>query len=543
MTPERKSPERKSQARSQRISDIPVSEPEPINPLGQHLPFPMNVNAPQEASPPHQYLTFEKASPDPDRRRATLPNLLADAEDQAPRGRKQHLEVWHERSESEHIASPEIGIALSGPPHEQSIKSKRRSRSADALRELAKDQPFGERRRSAEIRFWRGSYASESVRSDQMQRPQTARTVDTLLTANTKEVDTKSRERPVDFTPIVCQPQAPAHSEEADPIQLPVEAFNFGDLKSGFSDDDSESIQPAATITSRPNSHSQVQSEEKRLSIEDRIKHLEEGLRLLGNSVHRASGRSNRQTIVLESAPKGRRNSRNRSSSGASVDRQESHHSSSNRSRSGTRTSRTRHSDHETQQAPASPTLAAAPLSAVTEDVPSSTTTLQPAQPATDFQPTASQYNALLAHLNSLQVTLSHERQSRKTLESQISTLQRELANLNTLVNRLVHSSPNYPTPSPDAIIAIGGGGGGGGDGNGNEERMQTPKARGRAFQTSAVSSDLGYGGSVTSTSSRNSSTEDVGASPVETWATPLEGGFALGGGRGGANGRNDDMF
>ncbi|CAI6332313.1 unnamed protein product [Periconia digitata] len=525
------SPPRNSPLRSQRISELSVSEPQPIKPIGQHLPFPMNVNAPQETSPTHQYLTFEGAPPELGRRRATLPTLLAGAETQSLKDRVQHLEVWHERPESEHVANAEIGIALSGPPHADavnSLQSKRRSRSAGALRDLAKSAASDERRRSAEIRFWRSSFASGSVRSDQMQRPQTAQTVDTVLSTNIKEtVESESHAPPiVDLAPVISQPEVPRQSQEDQSrIELPVEAFNFGDLKSGFSDDE-ESIRPPAVTHSRSHSPSQAKPE-RRLSIEDRIKHLEEGMRTLEGSVHRMSGRSNRQTIVLENAPKGRRGSRNRSSSGAS-DRQESHHSSSTRSRSGSRTTRLRTSDSDLQQHAASASPApVAPLSAVTEDV--SSATLQSPQPGApiDSQPTASQYNALLAHLNSLQLTLTHERQSRKALETQIITLQREVSDLHSLINRLVHWSPNYPTPSPDALVEVGA----------SEERMATPKAkpsiRGRnprILQSGGGISGPGYGGHLTNSSSRNSSKEDVLASPgePEIWATPLEGRFAL---------------
>lgn len=503
-----------------------MQEPQPINPLGQHLPFPMNVNAPQEASPPHEYLRFEIPSPDLGRRRATLPTILANPETQSLDGRRKLLPTWEEQRDGESIPSPQIGIALSSPPHagqfEHSLQSKRRSRSAGALRDLAKARPSVERRRSAEIRHWRSSYASASVYSTNTPRPQTARTVETVQTADTRDTHDTMAKPPesiaspstFDDAPTVAQhdqdisqipieafnfsnsdPRPVAqHDQDISQIQLPVEAFNFGNLRSGFSDDE-DSEEPALPPRS-----------ENRLSIEDRVRHLEDNMRTLETSVRRISGRSNRQTIILENAPKGRR-SRNRSSS-ATSDRQSLHHSSSKSS------NHTLHGHHEAD-APSSPTLA--PLSAVKE-FPSSTD-----RPETiislENRPSTAQRSDLVSQFNAIQEALKHERTARKTLESQVSTLQRELSDLHALVTKIMcATSPSYPTPSPDAIIAS------------NEERMSTPRAsttqRGpkemslfpSPFSRRSETDSEGRGRGDWSVSS---SREDV-TSP-EDWATPKE--------------------
>ncbi|KAF1962173.1 hypothetical protein CC80DRAFT_156284 [Byssothecium circinans] len=514
----RTSSERKPARRGPRISDLPVQEPTPINPLAQHLPFPMNVNAPQEASPPHEYLTFEAPPPDLGRRRATLPGIFAEAETQSLDGRVKRLETWEERHEDGSIPSPQIGIALSSPPTQSinSIQSKRRSRSAGALRELAKARPSAERRRSAEIRFWRSSYASASMYSNTSPRPRTAQTVDTVTSIkdDTEPQPSESITKYATTAPALDQ-TVPQHDQDLSQIQLPVEAFNFGNLKSGFSEDeDSEhpTVSPSP-VQSPP--LQRVEEGSRRLSIEDRVKNLEEEMRTLGSSVHRLSGRNNRQTIILENVPKGRRSSRNRSSSGAS-ERQESHHSSS-RSRPSSRNLSLRpNSEMEVLQAPASPTLA--PLSAVNEDAskPKSRGSSNERTP-----PTAAQYTTLLAHLTTLQAHLSHERHSRKALESQVLSLQCEIANLHTLVQRILqHTSTmssraeNYPTPSPDAFTT-------GSQGTiGNEEKMPTPRAsKGEAVgkghgEDSGIAGMSGYG-------SDASSREDFGS--PEAWATPKE--------------------
>lgn len=487
-----------------RISDIPVRELEPINPLGQHLPFPMNVNAPQEASPPHDYLTFEGPAPNLNRRRATLPSvLLSDAEVQALSaaiGGSSKQVPWEERQDGASIPSPQIGIALSSPPHTaQSMQSKRRSRSAGALRDLAKARPSIERRRSAEIRYWRNSYQSGSVYSAATPRPQTARTVETVRSAQTQETTAKGPESPIEATTAPTPPVA-QHDQDISEIPLPVESFNFGNLKSGFSDDEPDESGP--DVPSRA---------EKRLSIEERVKNLEDNMRTLETSVRRISGRSNRQTIILENAPKGRL-SRNRSSS-ATSDRQGSHHSSkgSNRSRSIQREG----------SLPSSPTLA--PLSAV-DEFPSSDRpqTVIALEPSAIPRPSTAEYSNLAEQFAKVYDALKHERGARKALERQVESLQREVSSLHAVVNKFISQSPSYPTPSPDAVITS------------NEERLSTPRAtrterglgletegilKGKARETiiSRFSQSDSEGGDVSVTSSR----EDI-TSP-ETWATPKE--------------------
>lgn len=422
-----------------RISDLDVEEPKLMNPLGQHLPFPMNVNAPQEVSPPHDYIRFEAPTPDLSRRRATLPNVHAISETQSLNGQEKRLDTWEERPSGEYIPSPEIGLALSSPPGErqstQSAHEKRRSRSAGNLRELTKGRPSVERRRSAEIRYWRTSYASGSVYSVNTPRPRTAQTVETVRSIQAQEelpelseIVTKSV--PVHAPTVVTQHD---HDHDTSQVPIPVAAFNFGNFRSDFSDDE-ESEQPAeepAAPSAHPERHHSIEPE-RRLSIEDRVKHLEENVRSLDASVRRMSGRNNRQTIILDSAPKGRR-SRNRSSSGSSQ-RQGSHHSSKS-------SHNALHLRQYEDEKPAPDSPAHAPLSAVNE-LPVSTAARES---VADIH----------AQLAALQNSLQHERHARKLLEAQVLTLQRDLTDLHNLVHKFVSTaSPSYPTPSPDAIIA-----------------------------------------------------------------------------------------
>lgn len=468
----RASSERKPAMRRGRISDLAVEEPAPMNPLGQHLPFPMNVNAPQEASPPHEYLRFEVPTPDFSRRRATLPNVHTVSETQSLNGQEKRLDTWEERPSGEYIPSPEIGVALSSPPGErqstQSAQEKRRSRSAGNLRELTKGRPSVERRRSAEIRYWRSSYASGSLYSTNTPRPRTAQTVETVRSIEAQEELPELSEMVTKSVSVRAPTVVTQHDHNHDKSQapLPVEAFNFGNFRSDFSDDD-DSEQPAeepAAPTTQP---------ERRLSIEDRVKYLEENVRSLDASVRRMSGRNNRQTIILDNAPKGRR-SRNRSSS-ASSQRQGSHHSSKG-------SHNTLHLRQYEDEKPAPDSPAHPPLSAVNE-LP---VTIAAQNGVADIH----------AQLAALQTSLQHERHARKALEAQVSTLQRDLADLHNLVHKFVSAaSPSYPTPSPDAIIA--------------SNEASTPRAsevRGRDRAISESSTDDG---------------DDL-VSP-DDWATPKE--------------------
>jgi hypothetical protein len=503
----RKTSDKKPPVRMPRISDLPIQEVKPINPLGQHLPFPMNVNAPQETSPQHDYLTFEAPRSDIGRRRATLPGGFGTAETQSLNGHGKRLETWEEKQDNDSIPSPGIGIALSTPyaplvAGSTSIQSKRRSRSADALRDLAKGKPSIERRRSAEIRYWRQSHTSASNYSTNISRPRTAQTVETVRTIEPEAISSEpaAEVRPADPLPVL------QHDQDINEIQLPA-AFNFGNLRSDFSDDEESEDRNASNTRSR---------DERRPSIEDRVKHLEAGMRTLETSVHRLSGRSNRQTIILENAPKGRRTSRNRSSSGTS-DRQGSHHSS----RGSSNTLQYRRDDSETRgRAPESPIFP--PLLSAVDEFPRSTGPDNSNNRNTviaieQHHRLSTSQTDLAKQVLALQQALTHERTSRKTLEAQLATLQSELSTLHSLVHKLINAtSPHYPTPSPDAIIAS------------SEEKMPTPRAsklheRERYPELVMGNSVAGYGrvswsGRVSEASSR----EDDLISP-EAWATPKE--------------------
>ncbi|KAF1918380.1 hypothetical protein BDU57DRAFT_197452 [Ampelomyces quisqualis] len=410
-----------------RISDLLVKELEPLHPLGQHLPFPMNVNAPQ-ASPPNEYLTCDMQRPGIDRRRTTLPSVPSAGIQRhsldEPRAR---LSAWDERPDEDALPSPGIGVALSSPTQATPTRSKRRSQSADALRELVKDHASTDRRRSAEIRYWRQSYASASIYS----RPQTAQTVETIRSVQIQgPVITGPDDDIVEMSATLAHVDElsplPQDQDEEQHVEPPVSAFNFG-LKSGFSDDDT--VSPEAPV-----SVSLPERNRNRLSIEDRVAHLEGNFQSIESSLRRISSRSNQKPIILADAPRNLR-SRNRSSSTSHANLDQWLDCQS--------------SDDTLKSNPASPMLIKPSAEGSKENV-----------------------------IEKLYEALKYERSARKSLGHQVQGLQHEIADLHALVNKLIASatatSPSYPTPSPDTFIVS------------TEERLATPRADGKG--------DFGYG-------------------------------------------------
>ncbi|KAF3048455.1 hypothetical protein E8E11_006694 [Didymella keratinophila] len=468
---------------AQRISDLTVKELQPPHPL-HALPYPMNVNAPP-ASPPHEYLRFDFQRPDLGPRRATLPNLTGGVAQRhsldEPRGR---LSTWEER-EDEPLPSPGIGIALSEPPHatQPSLRDRRRSRSAGALRELAKARFSSEANpsRTDVIKSWRESAASASVYS-QNTRPQTARTVETVQSVHTKGPTVQEAESihegmsatlvgPDDLTPNEPTPRAqepttpeqpgPRAQDWETPEHPPVSAFNFGNLEPSSPGSHPETL---AQLEGPP----LPSRSPKRLSVEDRVQTLESNVSELETSLRRISQHNQRQTIILESAPRNlrtRTRSTSRSVSAVSI--------------------------HQREPLPAAPTSNLSYESS------------PPSPPLTHTEDTqTAPFTKETADLASLSTMLNNERIARLALESRVLSLQQEVSALSSLVARLVNNttvnatSPKYPTPSPDSIHI-------------GEERMPTPR-QGR------------YG-------ARRQGTEDsdVVSPDGEVWATPKEGSFA----------------
>jgi hypothetical protein len=183
----------------------------------------------------------------------------------------------------------------------------------------------------------------------------------------------------------------------------------------------------------------------------------------LESHLRRISQHNQRQTIILESAP---RNLRTRTRSTSRSVSQVSIH----------------------QRDPAPP-----PTSNLSYE------SSPPSPPLTHTEePQPSTFTKAPHDLEALHNLLNSERTARLALESRVLSLQHEVEQLSSLVARLVNShsvaatSPKYPTPSPDSI----------------QDRMPTPR-QGR------------YGARRQGTED-----SDVVSPDGEVWATPKEGSF-----------------
>ena len=452
------------------------------------LPYPMNVNQPP-ASPPQEYLRIDLQRPDLGPRRATLPNLPGSVAQRhsldEPRGR---LSTWEEKIEDEPLPSSSIGIALSSPPHavRSSIGDKRRSRSAGALRDLAKAglSNEGNKSRIDVIKSWRESYASASMYS-QDTRPQTARTTETVRSVYTKGPTVQEVESihegmsatlvgPDDLTPNEPTPRtrepstpepAPRVQDWETPEHPPVSAFNFGSVSPNGQHEHPETL---AQLEGPP----LPTRSPKRLSVEERVQNLEENIHTLNDSLRRISTHNNRQTIILESAPRNlrtRTRSTSRSVSAVSI--------------------------HQREPLPAghAPTTAS---NLAYETSP-------PSPPLTHMDDNATKTTK--NDVASLHTLLSEERTARLALESRVLALQNEVSSLHDLVNRLINrstvqaTSPKYPTPSPDSIHPS------------TEDRMPTPRADRYGVRRQGTEDSI-----------------DSGVVSPEVWATPKEGSFEM---------------
>ncbi|EAT81857.2 hypothetical protein SNOG_10463 [Parastagonospora nodorum SN15] len=293
----------------------------------------------------------------------------------------------------------------------------------------------------------------------------TARTVETIRSIQRQETRiTQSGDGIAEMSATISHVDEPSplpiEADQVREVEPPVSAFNFG-LKSGFSDD-------ATTTSEAPAPVSPPERSKNRLSIEDRVAHLEGTFQSIESSLKRMSSRNNRQTIILSDAPRNLR-SRQRSSSTShtNFDSLPNYQSSNDTLKSN----------------PASPTL---------------------------VRPNTNEGSKEQV-VEKLYEALKYERTARKALEQQVHNLQQDIADLHALVNKLIASatatSPSYPTPSPDTLIVS------------REDRLVTPKAeyRGKENFVRMNSKD----------SMRRGEEDDWKESPHDVWATPKEEGFS----------------
>ena len=422
--------------REGRVHSLPLGVagdgPRP-NPLGSHLPFPMNVNAPQNELPERDYVKM-RAQIQP--RRATLPSLMFNQPDADARfGVRRSEDLGGTDVETHSLHESTIGIALTT---KEDVTHHRRSRSMDELRKLLKEHEKIEPRRRSdelnEIKSWRLSY---------LDRPESV-----LAVAPDMQDLEQHQGHDQRFTETHAHEHVDDHHHESvhDHIHNRDHALVDGiELEHDFGNETDEpdvaTIAPDASSeieerrvgtpdfvrlvkqTRGPDSGIAASTDGLERQMPDRISNVEHRLKSLEDAFQRLNGRSNRQTIILEGADR--------------------RHRSAGRQRP--------HSPLPEAERPSSPESSAdegAIFSPATVLFPTPTHHSVKTGSFSDESVSLPPAN-IYPHLTPLYNALQYERSARKRLESELLRLQREMYELQVMVRRLEDKN-GYPTPSPD---------------------------------------------------------------------------------------------
>ena len=284
-------PRRNTSPQALRESLLP-SEIQTLSRPPQRLPFPMNINAPVETSPPPDAANPE-IPPQSHRRRATLPSVIVSPSDQAT------LQAYWGKSDANVVSptvqsnrgslSPLIGMAITS-----GVNPRRRSRSAGALHDLARLNDQGEqRRRSAEIQYWRQSFLDNAG-------PSHARSV------NKEQSQAGSIYSQAESAAVSVSEVRLGTASTVPPEQI--RAFDFGDLGT---------TEPDATAAEQPHERDaemlQVKDEQppkvavsQADPVDQRLSQLESNMLNLTSSLRELTGRAHRQTVILGTAKRAR---------------------------------------------------------------------------------------------------------------------------------------------------------------------------------------------------------------------------------------------
>lgn len=279
----------------------PPGEYPPSTPVQQRLPFPMNVNAPLPESPSPHYTNFN--SPLVHRRRATLPSVVISSGDAVA---IRELMGWAKPAAN--LTSPADRNAIHRPPSSligvavtSGANPNRRSRSAGALYDMAREQdPSEQRRRSAEIEHWRQSYVAP----------------DSEVTAPENQPDAvKSSESHADMehesiisdhhsgTEISAALADAGSSIRDEPV---IQAQDFAapvpPSREGLTGTSEAEATPTVT-TSTNQSDALIPG----MALNQRLSQIEDNMRTLTSSIQELTGRAHRHTVTLESTPRGSR--------------------------------------------------------------------------------------------------------------------------------------------------------------------------------------------------------------------------------------------
>ncbi|KAH7041950.1 hypothetical protein B0J12DRAFT_743524 [Macrophomina phaseolina] len=271
------------------------------------LPFPMNVNAPQEELTEHGYVAFN-TTPPVHRRRATLPSVVFNSVEASTLSA-----IWSENAskhDDQQSVQDDIGIAVSGPQHRQSFssqgprrRSNRRSRSAGALEDLRRlHEQNPSIRDSMASSLWQGRTPGSRPQTSHV--PTTEEEEDVIMQDDVFETPGEGASRASSHDTVMRNsPPAKGSLDEEE-----IKAFDFGPLRT---DPDSPALKDSPGLKQEFD----TSAEPPFISLDERMDRLESNMRYFDESIRRLHGRQNRQTIILENAPPGRGHSRNLSTS------------------------------------------------------------------------------------------------------------------------------------------------------------------------------------------------------------------------------------
>lgn len=436
--------------------------PEDMLSVPKHvLPFPMNINGEQPASytakPTNDTMPVTPSSPNSaslHRRRATVPSIVLSPTDADTISR-----YWNRAPSAEPTATldryrtptPVIGLAITS-----NTTSKRRSRSADALRDLALQQMVDGRRRSAEAQLSPWRLADQRI-------------------PEVEEGDSaspRSRHASVQNMSQLVSPAEPRPSFATESGPVP-DVFNV--TREGGRTSSSDQRGSYGSAKQQTEEHQPLSPVDKRLSK------LELNMSQLEQSMQALSGRE--QSFTLQQAPRSRITSSDDHTRQARLSQMPltpqwpPGRSVSVRHQASPRIVHARPSpslhdigthfedptddEEEDRRATAVPYgVSEAPLPN-TQSFPTRRHTARPSTPQAQVHNFSTPYaipkespTRMIDQIAPIYNALQYERAVRKQLETTVTRLQHEVLNLTSVVYEM-RGLGAYPTPSPDHALGL----------------------------------------------------------------------------------------
>jgi len=202
-----------------------------------------------------------------------------------------------DRSANHRTPTPLIGLAVTS-----GANPNRRSKSAGALYDIAREQDQTEqRRRSAEIQYWRQSQVAPDPEVEN--QPEVIKSPESRADMDQGSI-ISDQHSGTEISIALADAGSSIRDEPA------VQTYDFGAAvppsREGLMDISETEVQPTtAPLTSQSEA---VVSE---IALDQRLSQIEGNMRTLTSSIHELTGRAHRHTVVLESAPRGSRDRAN----------------------------------------------------------------------------------------------------------------------------------------------------------------------------------------------------------------------------------------